>query len=327
MSDALVTWGPSGPQPISPLSFFDVRHYLAELILRNHGQLIIPDQYQWSRVSVADNEALISLLPIDPTQGIQPLTLRIRYLDLVELLEPLLVERVFDFAGEITPARIIASINQVAGVALLRADQFQFSELAGIVGTTAVTMTPTAGNLLGVGSLRVNVRQVNTDVDVELGYETEPFTQMVEAVVEMCLEGSNEPLEITDQQGSRQVYSDGSYLDSVDEDTIEFRAGMLRNYWARIRLPGRKFSAEINGANVNVVLELDSLTDGQVTLHLDSVQPLLTLGTVAGIGTVTGVYVNDYVGLNFNALSTDPNGVASHYQQRCRVRLRLIKEQ
>jgi hypothetical protein len=325
MSDALVNWGPQGPQPISPLSFFDVRTYVAELVARNHGQVIIPEHYQWSRVSVSGDEALLSLIALDPTSGLKNLHLMIRYIDLVELLEPLLVDRVLDFAGEITAERIITRINELAGVVLLRANQFEFSDLAGIRGTETVTMTPTASNLLAVGTLSVRVRQVNTEVDPEVGYDTEAFTALSDARLDMCLMGSNEPLEVTTYDGDRMLYSDGSTLEILDGDTVEFKAGMLTNYWARILLPGYKATAEVAEATVNVILELDSLSSGQVTMHLDSTQPVAVLGNTSNIGMVSGVFVNDYVGFNFNHLPSDPDGPTSQYQQVCRIRIRLIK--
>ena len=324
MFDALESWGPSGPQRVSPLNFFDLTQYLAQLIERQYEIKILPEFYVWTQEGLDGDRVRIHATPKDATDKLTQLKLRVPYVDLVDLLQPLLISRVFDFSGEITAERIVARINAVAGVPLLNAAYFQFSSLD-ITGTVTITMTPTVANLISIGTLQVNIRQVNTDIDEEHNLVSYPFTDQADWNIEMCLRGSNVPLEPSDTTGLRRVYGDGSYVDVIDTDVIEVRRGMMANYWLRLTLPGRKYEQDFEGVPANVLIELVSLNKGEVNLHLDSVQPVTLLANAEQIGEVVGVHIDQYIGLNFNPIDIGTNSVADHTQV-AQIRVRLIKE-
>lgn len=324
MFDPLASWGPSGPQPVSPLNFFDLTQYLAQLIERQYEIKILPEFYTWTQEGLDGDRVLIYATPKDAVDKLTQLKLRIPYVDLVDLLEPLLIQRVFDFSGEITAERIVARINAIAGVPLLNAAYFQFSSLD-ITGTATVTMTPTIANLISVGELQVNIRQVNTDIDEEHGLSSYPFTDQADWNIEMCLRGSNVPLEASDTTGQRRVYGDGSYVEVIDTDTFEVRRGMMANYWLRLTLPGRKFAQDFEGTPANLLIELVTLNKGEINLHLDSVQPVTLLATAEQIGEVVGVNIDQYVGFNFNPIELGVLGESDH-TQIAQIRVRLIKE-
>lgn len=323
--DVLENWGPSGPQAVSPLNFFDLRHYLIERIENQHAFRLNADDYTWLQDGLDGDKAIIRVTPKSTAAGLDPITIRVPYVDMIDLINPLISDRVLDFAGEITTDRVIDRINQIAGVPLLKSSYFTFSELSNIQGTVDVTMSPNIANLLAVGTLTLKIRQVNVDIDTEFDLRTYPYADNALVEVEMCLVGMAEPLEPSEIDGTRRTYGDGSYIDMIDEDTLEFRNGMMRNYWILVRLPGRKNEIQVDGKAINLLMELSECNKGELNLHIDSLVPIIQFGTSEMIGSIIAVHFNEYIGFNFNPIG-DGNNNADH-TQLARVRIRLISEE
>lgn len=323
--DVLENWGPSGPQAVSPLNFFDLRHYLIDRIEQQHQFILTADDYEWSQDGLDGDKAIVRATPKGTTPGREEITVRVPYVDMIDLINPLISDRVLDFAGEITADRIIDRINQIAGVPLLKSQYFTFSDLTEIRGTVDVTMSPNIANLLSVGVLTLKIRQVNVDIDTEFDMRTFPYTDMANVSVEMCLVGTVDPLEPSEVEGTRRYYGDGSYIDMIDDDTLEIHNGMMRNYWVFVRMSGRKTDIEIDGKTVNLMMEMSELNKGEVNLHVDSINPVIPFCSYSQIGTIVGVHFNNFIGFNFNPIGN--NGSTADYTQLARIRIRLISEE
>lgn len=326
MMDVLMNWGPTGPQPVSPLYFFDLRHYLAELIQREHAHILLPNDYSWSQESLDGEAAIIAATPINEALGLDTFRVRVNYVDLVDLLQPLLSDRVLDFSGEITLDRIVDRINAIAGVPLIKSHYFNLTLDSTGENTYSATLTPSVSNLLGVGVITANLRSVSTDVDEEFDVQTYPYTDMDGYQLSMCIMGSYDPLEPSDCTGNRTIFSDGSYIEQIDADTIEYRSGMLSNLWVCLTLPGPMHEQEIDGEPVNVILELVSLTEGEVNLHVDTNLPFVRFADADQTGEVIALRMGQRIGFNYNSVASPFGMLGAENGQTSRIRVRLVKE-
>ena len=327
MSAENLYWGPNGPQPISPLSFLSLRQYVLDRIQAT-AQLFLPENaFTWSVGEPSEGSVAITLTPIG-NQGFTVVSATVPVIELLRLIGPMVGERTMEFATRPTAAQVIARINELVGVNLLRAEHFLVDGLDYTTFPANVLLRPSASNPFSLGSVQLRITETVTVPIDGLGYPTDGYSVNRETQVDMCIVGSTEPLLASDTTGNRTTYSDGSYIDRIAPDLIEIRSGMIRNYWVRVLIPGFKPSKPVGNParQVNVALELVEQNSGQITYHVDSPYPSKTLGRAgADVLPITDEF-QAFLGFNFSPLDDDPQGVSSAYLQKATVRIRLFKE-